>query len=427
MKKIEQLLTIKSAFVVGILTCLLLVTLIAFQTWLSSIAILLNLLLGITVTALLLVYFQQRMHIEQLATAEAERLVDSYIQSSGELFVELFRLSPVPYILINSNSEIVSANTAAVRLFNTTEEQLYGRDVFTQFSTEDTDTLDVLRQKFTTGISTREQEITLPRKGSKPSILLLSLFVVEDHELGRRGFVSLFDITKQKQIDTTKSEFVSLASHQLRTPIAAIKWSAELLEVGTEDPLSDVQKKYLARLKRSVQRMDQLVGDFLHASRLELGTFVPTLVSVSPQTILDEVLSELTPKILAKKLRVERWYEDGQPHLETDPQLLRIIFTNLLSNAVKYSRPEGTVKIHYWYNDVIFKCSIADTGIGIPADEQAQIFSKVFRASNAQVAEAEGTGLGLYIAREAATVMHGSIEFYSVANQGTTFTVALPV
>ena len=242
------------------------------------------------------------------------------------------------------------------------------------------------------------------------------------------GAIILFrDITKEREIDQAKTELVSLASHQLRTPLSAINWYAEMLigqEVGT---LTDKQREYLQALSDANHRMIELVNSLLNVSRIDLGTFAIDPTPIDFASIGKSVLSELESQILLKKLKVTVEHDPNLPAVSADPKLVRIIFQNLLSNAVKYTPPNGSVKLSIALKPPNLLITVADTGYGIPANQQSKIFTKLFRADNIRDKEAEGTGLGLYIVKSIIEASGGRIEFDSLEGKGTTFRVAMPL
>ena len=243
------------------------------------------------------------------------------------------------------------------------------------------------------------------------------------------GCVVVFrDVTKEREVDKAKTEFVSLASHQLRTPLSAINWYAEILIAGDAGKLSAEQKKYLNEIYQGNQRMVSLVNALLNTSRIDLGTFAVEPEPISFVEIADSVIKELTPQIEQKKQRLTKEYDKDVPTtIEADPKLVRIVFQNLLSNAVKYTPDEGTVTLKLDKQDSNLLIRIIDTGYGIPKKQQPEIFQKLFRADNVREKDTEGTGLGLYIVRAIVEKSGGTIRFESEENKGTTFFVTIPL
>lgn len=244
------------------------------------------------------------------------------------------------------------------------------------------------------------------------------------------GAVEVFrDITKEKEIDKAKTEFVSLASHQLRTPLSTVNWYTEMLLAGDAGNVSSVQKKYLEEIYTGNQRMVALVNDLLNVSRLELGTFVIEPEPINLTLLMESVVEEQKPQINVKNIRISFSFEKDIPVIQADPKLLRMVAQNLLSNAGKYTPYGGTIELSLSLDmgkkNILLK--VSDTGYGIPKNQQNKIFTKLFRADNVKEQNTEGTGLGLYIVKSIIEHSGGRIWFESAENKGTTFYVALPV
>ena len=243
------------------------------------------------------------------------------------------------------------------------------------------------------------------------------------------GAVNIFrDITFEKEIDKAKSEFVSLASHQLRTPLTTISWYTEMILNGDAGKLISKQKEYFKEIYRSNQRMIGLVNTLLDVSRIELGTFP---IEPAPTNIIEltqNEISEQKPQINTKQIAFSFSFNKDISVIFIDPKLLCIIIQNLLSNAIKYTPERGKVELTISLvdkNNILLK--ILDTGYGIPKQQQNQVFTKLFRADNVQEKDTEGTGLGLYIVKSVVEHAGGKIWFESEENKGSTFYVTLPV
>jgi len=245
------------------------------------------------------------------------------------------------------------------------------------------------------------------------------------------GAVDIFrDITKEKEIDRAKTEFVSLASHQLRTPISAIKWYSEMLldpgktKVGK---LNVKQKRYIHEIYHGNERMIKLINNLLSISRIELGKLAVNLVPVDLKGLAEEVIKEQKPEIVKRSQTVSVEQKGEIPRVYSDPTLLRMVVENLLSNAVKYTHEKGEIDfiIKKQGQNILFEAK--DNGIGIPKAEQGRIFEKLFRSSNAMIVDKEGTGLGLYIVRAIINSLGGEIWFKSEQDKGTSFFFTLPI
>ncbi len=242
------------------------------------------------------------------------------------------------------------------------------------------------------------------------------------------GAIVVFrDITHEKEVDKSKTEFVSLASHQLRTPLSAIRWYSEMLSSEKLGPLNEQQKSYLKEIYDSNKHMVELVNALLNVSRIDLGTFAIEPEPTDFKEVAENVLHELFVKIQEAGMHVASSYEEGLPKVNADPKLVRIIFQNLLSNAVKYTKKGGNISLAISKDAQNLHIKVSDNGVGIPANVQSKIFTKLFRADNARIVESEGTGLGLYIVKSIIEKGGGAIRFESVENQGTTFYVDLPL
>ncbi len=252
------------------------------------------------------------------------------------------------------------------------------------------------------------------------------------------GAIEIFrDITSEKAIDQVKTEFVSLASHELRTPLTTIKWYAERLLDGGIGKLSLAQHQHLLEIYQANQQMIELVNALLNVSRLELGTFMLEPRPTDVRTLVRQIIVELQPQLTAKTLRLEQRYAKV-PRLLVDRNLLRIVVRNLLVNAVKYTPSSGRVKFavvtrrlgdSFGGRAVKQPClaiTVADSGYGIPRDQQSRVFSKLFRADNISQQEANGYGLGLYTVKLILAHVGGQIWFKSVEHKGTIFFVILP-
>ena len=236
------------------------------------------------------------------------------------------------------------------------------------------------------------------------------------------------DVTKEKEIDKAKTEFVSLASHQLRTPLSAINWYTEtLLSNGRASEFSPQQKQFVERIYESSKRMSELVGSLLNVSRLEMGTFTIQPEVVDLMQLARDVIKEFEPEFSKNKHSFVFSGDDTIPPMRLDKKLTGIIFQNLLSNAIKYTPDGGNIELLIKKEDASVRISVSDTGLGIPEDQKDKIFTKLFRADNAQRMDTQGTGLGLYIVKSIVQKIGGTIGFTSQVGKGTTFHVILPL
>lgn len=230
-----------------------------------------------------------------------------------------------------------------------------------------------------------------------------------------------------KEVDQAKTEFVSLASHQLRTPLTSVSWFSEMLlgqETGTLNPK---QRDYLMEIYSQNRRMIDLVDDFLNASKIDMGILVAEPQMTDLRRIIEDILKELNPIIVEKELQIAREIDENFLGAEVDPEFVHIVFENLLSNAVKYTPPRGKITVYLGQSGSNVEIRISDTGYGIPKSQQNRIFTKLFRADNIRDKVTDGTGLGLYIVKAIVKQSGGKIRFESEEGKGTTFFIILPV
>ncbi len=382
-------------------------------------------ILALVSIALLTVFVFQSIRVSVTASSMAKGMAESMLIYSRELFTELYRGSPVPYLVIDGDGRVDSANLAAIRLFGVQDGWFEGKKIFDFIQGDDEQRTALIPEYFRQRVGVNDEDVMIVRPDGGERWVLLSLFSFTDANRKHKGLLTLVDVTKQKEVDRAKTEFVSLASHQLRTPISAMKWNIELLETAGAGHFTQTDRDYLKKIERGVERMEALVADFLSVSKLELGSFVPEVVSIPWSTFIDTILESHTKQAESRGITIEHSWNEHDA-VRADPHLLEMAVNNLISNAIKYTKENGMVRISLGIEDKHYTITVSDTGIGIPAEEQDQVFSKIFRASNAKLEVPDGTGLGLYIVREAIRVMGGDVTFVSKIGEGTTFTILLP-
>lgn len=282
-------------------------------------------------------------------------------------------------------------------------------------------------------------EIQNKRKNGQIYTAMATISPILDSNQQVQFFLGLErDITKEKEVDQAKSEFVSFASHQLRTPLTAVRWYTEMLMNGDAGQLTPEQQKYLTEVDAGNKRMIQLVSALLNVSRIEIGSFA---IEPKPTQLAGLITTEVEEaRVLAeqKKVSVETQLDHIDP-IAVDQKLMSIVFENLITNAIKYSTEGGHVHITLRKIDAdttlhdqavpanTIYCEVQDNGIGIPAHQHDKMFSKLFRADNAVMHDTNGNGLGLYITKSIIENSNGHIWFSSQENKGTSFCFWLPL
>lgn len=235
---------------------------------------------------------------------------------------------------------------------------------------------------------------------------------------------TLRDVTQDREVSRMKSEFVSFVTHQLRTPLAGIKWLLELAEDAEDDQSG---RPYIRDAREVNERMVRLVNELLDLSRLETGALQVDIQMTDLGALTKSVIAELEPAIRHKGHNLSVTGGADLPPVPSDARLLRQVFSNLLSNAVKYTPHGGTIRVNM-RRDADGVCwSVEDTGIGVPARSIPLLFQKFYRAENGLAVNTEGTGLGLALARLITERLGGRIWCESEEGRGATFSCVLPI
>ena len=232
------------------------------------------------------------------------------------------------------------------------------------------------------------------------------------------------DVTHEREVSQMKSDFVSFVTHQLRTPLAGIKW---MLELAAQEPAIPADAaSYIEDARAAAQRLIQLVNDLLDLSRLERGRLTVAAKPIDLAELTREVLAETAVLVQEKGHRVSITGDASLPLALADPQLLRQVVTNLVSNAIKYTPAGGAIAVRIEPDGSGLRWSIRDSGIGIPPASQSKLFEKFYRAENVVTLETEGTGLGLYLVRLIMDQLDGKVWCESEEGAGATFFLTLP-
>lgn len=374
---------------------------------------------GVAVLVVVMFVFVQRKIDKSIEVAIGQ---SGYVQD--EVFASLYEKSPVAYLTIDSTGKITEANGAAVKLMEAEVGSLLNINFFSFIQTDDKVDPSVLMSKINAGLTVNEVEVSV--KTQQNNLIWVTMSVSTLRDDGKR-LVSLIDVTEQKNIDVAKSEFVALATHQLRTPISAIRWNVELLNKKLGDTKTENQERYLTKIERNVHRMIHLINDFLSVSKLEMGTYASNIIDIEMASFFELIVEESAEKITSKQLQLEKKFEPQDLVVKTDERLFHIIVSNLMTNAVKYAHPNGKLLISYELKGSMVEVILSDEGIGVPEAEIPKLFTKFYRATNAQTHQTEGTGLGLYVVKQSVEKLGGVISVNSIEGKSTVFTVNIPM
>lgn len=372
---------------------------------------------------------------------------EKMLYETKEFLLSVIGESPVGTLGINLEGKIIVVNHQLIEILgkNLDVDELIGQDV-KKIIEDIPELVKVINTCLKRGRKSFDLHSVEIRKKKEKTFLSIRgrlitvgmLIVVENITAEAAAAAAEQALEKQKKIDKAKTEFVSLASHQLRTPPTSINWLLEMLLSGEVGQLNEKQKEYAQEAYKNSTRMVTLINTLLNVSRMELGIFPVDPEPTEMIAFTKDVLEEFELQIKRKELQVEEQYAPKLPLIMVDPKLLRIVVQNIISNAVKYTPEKGTITIKIFLkqedevignrklktNSIVI--IITDTGYGIPRNQSDKIFTKLFRADNIKDKDTGGTGLGLYLAKSIMDHVQGDLWFESELNRGTTFYLAIP-
>lgn len=278
---------------------------------------------------------------------------------------------------------------------------------------------------FQTGKTINTRSLYQQKDGTLlPVQVTVSPIIFRKHPIGA---IEVFrDLTSEIENDKLKSDFISIASHQLRTPLSAINMYTRMLQDGLAGELSPEQLPYIHIILNSVERMNVLIDTLLNITRIEAGSIAIKARPVRLDDLARDILAEFSPAAKAKKITLYADLPTTMETVHTDNLLIKEICANLLSNAIKYTPDGGTVRFTLHETPKEIRWTVADTGYGIPEKAQKNIFLKFFRAENITDKDVSGTGLGLYLIKNLAESLGGELWFESKENKGSSFYFSLP-
>jgi len=251
-------------------------------------------------------------------------------------------------------------------------------------------------------------------------VLLLTTFLLIISFLVVRSFEHLAEANRMK------SEFVSIVSHQLRSPITNLSWALDFLSSGRAGTFKGEEEEYLMILKENIDRMNDLVSDLLIVSRVETVNLPLNKDFFSLEEITKHVIEDSSPFAKASNVEIKLEVEKNLPKAFADSYQIEQVIENLIDNAIKYVEGKSEAKINLSQKKDKLYFEIKDSGVGIPSGDQKLIFQKFFRSSNSLRQQTQGSGLGLFIAKSIVERSGGKIGFKSQVGEGTTFWFTLP-
>lgn len=324
-------------------------------------------------------------------------------------------------MVFDGDQKVSIVNTQAESFFGVKEKELYGKK-FSELSDFPSfvPLIDLLGEDIK-GVF--RKEITLKEN----LILEIDAIPVAIGE-NVQYMVILHDVTREKMVERMKTEFVSISAHQLRTPLAAIKWTLKMILDGDVGEINKEQRDYLEKTYLSNERMIDLINDLLDVTRIEEGRYLYKLVPTDIDLVVQLVVNSYKEEIERKGIKI-KFDSFGKkiPKIMVDVEKIKLAVQNLIENAIKYTPNRGSIEVNLRANKKEVELSVKDTGVGIPEDQKSRIFTKFFRGSNVVRIDTEGSGLGLFISKNIIEAHGGRIWFDSEEGVGTTFYFTLPV
>ncbi|MBI4323235.1 MAG: PAS domain S-box protein [Candidatus Omnitrophica bacterium] len=331
-------------------------------------------------------------------------------------------------VVVNQQGEVVFLNPAAEKLLGVDKQEKLGKPL--NEGLQDEQLLSFVKQPSADG---REKEIELDSKQAQSKRVLRSSNAVIEDEHGKTvGMVSvLTDVTKQRELDRLKSDFVSGVTHELRTPLVAMKHSLAVMGEASAGELSETQKNFLSITQRNLDRLNAMINDLLDLAKLEAKKVELRREPTAIQAVIQRTCETLRAWATSKGVRLTAQTPEALPALSLDPARIEQVLTNLIGNAVKFTPPDGsiTVEAKLAEGGGEVEVSVTDTGQGIAKEDLPKLFQKFqqLQAGARRAGEAKGTGLGLAITKEIVELHGGRIWVESEQGKGSRFAFSLPV
>ncbi|HEX6258297.1 MAG TPA: ATP-binding protein [Candidatus Saccharimonadales bacterium] len=380
---------------------------------------------------------QSNDEIGELATTfneMSERLRESYQRLALEKQRDEILLESIGegMIALDTKGQIVLINNNAIDVLELEEKELAGEVVHKLFALESSEEKKLRpaerpeMKALHKGEPQNEVCNFRSREGKKVVLNINASPVFSDGNV-EGAIVVIRDVTHEKEVDRMKTEFISLASHQLRTPLSAIRWFTEMLLSGDAGKLKSEQQEFAKNIYDSCERMIDLVGSLLNISRIESGRIIVDPKPTDLRELVGGIINDLKAKTEEKEQKMIISVHRDLPKINLDPHLIGQVYLNLLTNAIKYTQKGGEIMVFISRKDDHIISQVTDNGYGIPKQEQKKVFQKFFRAENAVKVETDGTGLGLYLIKAIIESSGGEIWFESEVGVGTTFWFSIPM
>jgi signal transduction histidine kinase len=338
-----------------------------------------------------------------------------------------------PIIVLDKDNKISMINPAATRIFGLTNSNL-GRQVETDGNFSMANFKPIIKKDFIIKkIDDQNQEqffaaeeITIKTNVQEATYKVITTKVLGSGNIVLGTMKIFYDLTREKNIDKLKSDFITVAAHQLRTPLSAIKWAIKLVLDGDAGQINKEQQKLLQQGYQSNEQVIILINNMLNVSRIEEGSLDYNFSVGDFRAVLKSVIESLGLRLKSKNIQLKSDIAEQPLNIYMDQEKITLVVQNILDNALNYTPDQGIIEIaaKIEKNHLLF--SVKDNGVGIPAKDQSKLFSKFFRANNVMHIQTDGSGLGLFISKNIIDKHNGHITYFSKEGKGTEFIIDLP-
>ena len=372
---------------------------------------------------------QKQATIKVLKEIEEEKSISEHRAQELKKFQLAVENASDHIVITDVDGYIIYTNNACKKITGFTSEEvigtkagkLWGGQMDKEYYKKMWDTISVNKLPYT-------NEIINKRKNGTDYTAEINIIPILDKEDKVIFYVSVErDITTAKEVDRMKTDFISIASHQLRTPLASIRWGLDLLLSGDFGSLKEKQQEYVKDAFDSTIRLTTLVNDLLNISRIESGRLIVEPYPTDMRDLIESVISDVIVELSKKQHKIELKIDSKLPKINLDPNLMRNVYLNFITNAIKYTPSNGLIEIGAYIEGGFLYSFVRDNGYGIPEEEKPQIFERFYRANNVRQVHPDGTGLGLYLVKAIIEASEGIVWFDSEQDKGTTFWFKIPL
>ncbi|MBI2871039.1 MAG: PAS domain-containing protein [Candidatus Omnitrophica bacterium] len=325
-------------------------------------------------------------------------------------------------VVVDNEGKVLMMNPAAEKILGGGKEGRIGKNISSDL--DETQLVSFMRP----GAESEEHEIELASTQDETKKVIRASTAVIENESGKTvGMVSvLTDVTKQRELEQLKKDFVNNVSHELRTPLVTLQKALALVQdESTGGNLSETQKKFLAIALRNQENLSRLIDDLLDIAKLESGRMRLDMKPVHVDVVIESTCQNLEPWAGSKNIKIERKFDKHLPEMPMDAKRIGQVLTNLIGNSIKFTPQGGKITVEAQGLLGLVEVSVRDTGVGIPKEELGRIFDKFYQVRSRAHSDVAGTGLGLSIAKEIVELHGGKIWVESEPGKGTEFTFTI--